>query len=329
MDLNGQFVRRRHDHDLGRSLRRIDARKEGQQISQRLAGTRLRSQIRVLPGSERRDCGNLNGAGVGYLLFRERGDEFGWQERSANVMILISAARVTGQCDECGGAVAYHPNEKRVSRCRRTHVGEIRGRQQLLRAQMSDEVSHFETGQGAGSHGSQLRHDQSGRLVVGLDRLANLGGRVSHSRPSFNATDCCTPARTRVRVTNLFGTSLAVILVRSLNVTRAVPTVRSTSPTMSAPDAGPWGSTSVTKTPVGVFKCRAAARVGVIGCAEMPRYPRSTWPWASSSRTMPATVSAGMANPSPTDPPLGEKMADVTPTTLPSVVKRGRPSYRG
>ena len=81
MDLNGQFVGWRHDHDLGRSLRRINARKEGQQISQCFTGTRLRSQIRVLPGSERRNCGDLNGAGVGYLLLRERSYEFGWQRQ--------------------------------------------------------------------------------------------------------------------------------------------------------------------------------------------------------------------------------------------------------
>ena len=81
MDLNGQFVGWRHDHDLGRSLRRINARKEGQQISQCFTGTRLRSQIRVLPGSERRNCGDLNGAGIGYLLLRERSDEVGWQRQ--------------------------------------------------------------------------------------------------------------------------------------------------------------------------------------------------------------------------------------------------------
>src|SRR5271154_4499594 len=81
MDLNGQFVGWRHDHHLGRSLRRINARKEGQQISQCLTGTRLCSQIRVLAGSERRNSGDLNGAGVGYLLLRERSDEFRWHRQ--------------------------------------------------------------------------------------------------------------------------------------------------------------------------------------------------------------------------------------------------------
>src|SRR5258706_8642707 len=81
MDLNGQFVGWRHNHDLGRRLRWINARKEGQQISQCFTGASLRSQIRVLPGSERRNCGDLNGAGVQYLLLRERSYEFGWQRQ--------------------------------------------------------------------------------------------------------------------------------------------------------------------------------------------------------------------------------------------------------
>src|SRR5258706_10019278 len=81
MDLNGQFVGWRHNHDLGRRLRWINARKEGQQISQCFTGTRLRSQIRVLSGNERRNCGDLNGAGVQYLLLRERSYQIGWQRQ--------------------------------------------------------------------------------------------------------------------------------------------------------------------------------------------------------------------------------------------------------
>src|ERR1700680_4822539 len=81
MDLDGQFVGWRHDHDLGRSLRRINARKERHETSQCFTGTRLRSQIRILPGSERRNCGDLNGAGVGYVLLRERRYEFRWHRQ--------------------------------------------------------------------------------------------------------------------------------------------------------------------------------------------------------------------------------------------------------
>ena len=39
MDLDRQLVRGRNDHDLGRRLRRIDTRKEGKQIRQRIAGS--------------------------------------------------------------------------------------------------------------------------------------------------------------------------------------------------------------------------------------------------------------------------------------------------
>src|SRR5882672_3721960 len=92
MDLNGQFVGWRHDHDLGRSLRRINARKEGQQISQRFTGARLRSQIRVLPGSERRNCGDLNGAGLGYLLLHERNYQFGRQRQIGRLHEIELAA---------------------------------------------------------------------------------------------------------------------------------------------------------------------------------------------------------------------------------------------
>src|ERR1700733_3553214 len=105
MDLNGQFVRWRHDHDLGRSLRRINARKEGQQISQCFTGTRLRSQIRVLPGSERRNCGDLNGAGVGYLLLRERSYE-SRGHRQIGKLHEIELARVASNTFISRGMVA-------------------------------------------------------------------------------------------------------------------------------------------------------------------------------------------------------------------------------
>src|SRR6202030_3237726 len=89
----------------GRSLRRINARKEGQQISQCFTGTRLRSQIRVLPGGERRNCGNLNGAGIGYLLLRERSYEFGWQ-RQIGKLHDIELAAIAGNTYLSRGRVA-------------------------------------------------------------------------------------------------------------------------------------------------------------------------------------------------------------------------------
>jgi hypothetical protein len=79
MDLNGQFVSGRHNNDLGRSLRRINPRKEWQEISQGLARARLRAQVRVFAGHKRRDCGDLNGAGVEDLLLAERSYQLGRQ----------------------------------------------------------------------------------------------------------------------------------------------------------------------------------------------------------------------------------------------------------
>jgi hypothetical protein len=105
MDLNGQFVGWRHDHDLGRSLRRINARKEGQQISQCFTGARLRAQIRVLPSSERRNCGDLNWGRVGNLLLRERNYQFGWQ-RQVGKLHEIELATVAGNTHLSRGMVA-------------------------------------------------------------------------------------------------------------------------------------------------------------------------------------------------------------------------------
>ena len=81
MDLDGQLVRGRNDHDLRRGLRRIDAREEGKQIRQCLAGARLRVQIRVFPGQQHRNRRALNGRRIADLLFRQGGDEVGRQQQ--------------------------------------------------------------------------------------------------------------------------------------------------------------------------------------------------------------------------------------------------------
>src|ERR1700744_1396584 len=77
MNLNGQLVGWRHDHDLGRGLRGVNPRKQGQQISKCFTAARLSPQICVLSGAEGRNSGNLNWTGVENLLFRESGDESG------------------------------------------------------------------------------------------------------------------------------------------------------------------------------------------------------------------------------------------------------------
>ena len=50
-----------------------------------------------------------------------------------------------------------------------------------------------------------------------------------------------------------------------------------------------------------------------------------TAPLSLSCPTTVRTVSAGMANAMPTDPPEGEKIAVLTPITLPSTSKVGPP----
>src|SRR6185437_14024539 len=92
-------------YDLGRGQRGINARKEGQQISQCFTGTRLRPQIRVLPGSEQRNCGDLNRAGVGYLLLRERCYEFG-RQRQIGKLHEIELATVASNTYLSRGTVA-------------------------------------------------------------------------------------------------------------------------------------------------------------------------------------------------------------------------------
>ncbi len=56
-----------------------------------------------------------------------------------------------------------------------------------------------------------------------------------------------------------------------------------------------------------------------------PIQPRVTWPVSLSWATTVFTVSAGMSNPMPTEPPDGEKIAVLTPITLPLTSKVGPP----
>lgn len=63
----------------------------------------------------------------------------------------------------------------------------------------------------------------------------------------------------------------------------------------------------------------------VTGWTCTPIHPRVTWPLSSSWDTTALTVSAGMSKPMPTEPPDGEKMAVLTPMTLPSTSNAGPP----
>ena len=56
-----------------------------------------------------------------------------------------------------------------------------------------------------------------------------------------------------------------------------------------------------------------------------PRKPRVTEPFLMRSVVICLTVAAGMAKAMPTLPPLGEKIAVLTPTTSPLRLKSGPP----
>ena len=64
---------------------------------------------------------------------------------------------------------------------------------------------------------------------------------------------------------------------------------------------------------------------GVTAWICTPIQPRVTLPLSRSCATTLLTVSAGMAKAMPTEPPDGEKIAVLTPMTLPSTSKVGPP----
>ena len=64
---------------------------------------------------------------------------------------------------------------------------------------------------------------------------------------------------------------------------------------------------------------------GVTAWICTPIQPRVTLPLSRSCATTLFTVSAGIANAIPTEPPDGEKIAVLTPITLPSTSKVGPP----
>ena len=63
----------------------------------------------------------------------------------------------------------------------------------------------------------------------------------------------------------------------------------------------------------------------VTGWMCTPIQPRLTTPLSLSWATTDFTVSEGMSKAIPTDPPEGEKIAVLTPITLPSMSKVGPP----
>jgi hypothetical protein len=106
-----------------------------------------------------------------------------------------------------------------------------------------------------------------------------------------------------------------------------VPSTAVTTSPLSIPAlaAGLLGCGSDTSAPAAFFKPRPSAMSGVTGWICTPIHPRVTLPFSRSCAITFFTVSEGMSKAMPTEPPEGEKMAVLTPMTLPSTSKVGPP----
>ena len=82
---------------------------------------------------------------------------------------------------------------------------------------------------------------------------------------------------------------------------------------------------SATRAPSAFLRPRLSATSAVTGWICTPIHPRVTAPLSLSWVMTVRTVSAGIANAIPTEPPDGEKIAVLTPITLPSTSKAGPP----
>ena len=90
--------------------------------------------------------------------------------------------------------------------------------------------------------------------------------------------------------------------------------------------AGLSGSVSATRTPCsGLSRPRPSAISGLMDWTSIPIQPREMVPLSFSLSAMVLAVAAGMAKPMPTEPPVGENIALLTPMTLPVTSKVGPP----
>ena len=89
--------------------------------------------------------------------------------------------------------------------------------------------------------------------------------------------------------------------------------------------AGLFGSTEDSSVPRGFASPKPSARSSVTGWMRTPSQPRDTRPSSRRSATTVLAMLDGTAKPMPTLPPLGEKMAVLTPITSPRSLKVGPP----
>ena len=125
----------------------------------------------------------------------------------------------------------------------------------------------------------------------------------------------------------MFGRSSAILRARSRESSIFSPfTSMMTSPALrSVLAAGPSSVTLVIMAPLASCRPIESAMSSLTFWMTTPSQPRSTLPWVWSWVTTSLTRAAGTAKAMPTLPPEGEKMAVLTPITLPSRSKLGPP----
>ena len=89
--------------------------------------------------------------------------------------------------------------------------------------------------------------------------------------------------------------------------------------------AGPPSVTEATSAPRGLSRRRPSASSSVTLWMRTPSQPRRTSPNSRSCKTIVFARSEGIAKPMPIEPPEGENIAVLTPTTSPSMLNMGPP----
>ena len=135
------------------------------------------------------------------------------------------------------------------------------------------------------------------------------------------------PLRQTLSFASLPGAMAPICRARSRASLTAWPlTAVITSPeSMPALAAGLPACGSATSAPSLAFMPRPSAISAVTGWICTPIQPRLTMPLSLSWATTDFTVSEGMSKAMPTEPPEGEKIAVLTPMTLPAMSNVGPP----
>ena len=149
----------------------------------------------------------------------------------------------------------------------------------------------------------------------------------SFSSPILTLREIFSPFRQTSTPTALPISVSATIRGRTRTRGTSLPSnLRMMSPASNpAVAAGPGSKTLATKAPRGLSRARLSAISSVTGWMRTPSQPRRISPNSRSWRMIGLARLAAMANPMPTLPPEGEKMAVFTPITLPSMLNRGPP----